>query len=88
MSSQKLTLDQLMDLIELEDNRGIINKDEFLRIALEKGIPRVVSDTRGALRLAVERAGEDFQVTQYPTDLANETINEVYGGGSGMSQTA
>jgi len=78
MSSQKLTLNELLDLIELEGYRGIIDADAVLQMAMEKGIPRVVSDIRGALRLAVERAGEDFQVTQYPTELAMETVGEIY----------
>lgn len=72
-----MTLDQLLDLIELEDYRGIINKNDFLKVALERGIPRVVSDIRGAVRLAVNRAGDDFEVTQYPTELANESVNEI-----------
>lgn len=78
MSSQKLSFTELLDLIELEGYRGIIDKDAFLKVALEKGIPRLVSDIRGALRLAVEREGDGFAVTQYPTELANETIGEVY----------
>lgn len=78
MRSKTLTLAQLLDLIELEDFRGIISKDEFLKTALEKGIPRMISDVRGAVRLAVEREGDGFSVIQYPTELANESINQIY----------
>jgi high-affinity Fe2+/Pb2+ permease len=78
MTAQKLTLEQLLDLIDLEDYRGIIDKNAFLKVSLEKGIPRVVSDIRGALRLVVDRLDNGFSVTQYPTELANESIGEVY----------
>lgn len=77
MSAKTLSLSQLLDLIELEDYRGIISKEAFLKTAMEKGIPRVVSDVRGAVRLAVEREGEGFSVTQYPTDAANESLGEI-----------
>ena len=78
MNPKTLSLDELLDLIELEDHRGIISKDDFLKTALEKGIPKLISDIRGAVRLAVEREGDGFSVTQFPTELANETIGEVY----------
>ena len=77
MSPKNLSLLELMDLIELEDYRGIIDKNAFLETTLKEGIPRVVSDIRGALRLAVEREGEGFSVIQYPTELANESLGEV-----------
>jgi len=77
MDQQNLNIEELMDLINLEDNRGIINKDEFIQLAMTKGIPRFITDTRGALRLTVERAGEEFSVTQHQTELSNTTINEV-----------
>lgn len=78
MSQKNLTLLQLLDLIELEDFRGIINKDEVLATVMQKGMPKVISDIRGAVRLAVERNGEDFFVTQYSTDLAKESLGEIY----------
>lgn len=78
MSQKTLSLAQLLDLIELEDYRGIIDKKEVLAACKKKGMPRLISDTRGALRLAIEREGEDFSVTQYPTALADETIGEIY----------
>jgi hypothetical protein len=77
MSQQNLSLEQLLDLIELEDYRGIISKDAVLAAVMTKGMPRVINDIRGAVRLAVEREGDGFSVTQYPTDLANESIGEV-----------
>lgn len=79
MSQQNLTLEQLLDLIELEDYRGIISKDALLEIVKTKGaLPRFVEDIRGAVRLAVEREGDGFAVTQYPTELSNETIGEIH----------
>ena len=77
MSQKTLSLSQLLDLIELEDYRGIISKDEVLAAVMTKGIPRVINDIRGAVRLAVERDGEEFAVTQYPTELANESLGEI-----------
>jgi len=78
MASKKLTFPELLDLIDLEDYRGIIDKDAFLRVTMEKGIPKMVSDIRGALRLAVDRIDDGFAVTQYDTELANESIGEIY----------
>ena len=77
MSQKNLSFTELLDLIVLEDSRGIISKEAFIETALQKGIPKIISDARGAVRLTVERVGEDFSVTQYPTELANESINRV-----------
>lgn len=78
MSQQTLSLTELLDLIELEDHRGIISKKDVLAAVRKKGMPRLISDVRGALRLAIERVGDGFSVTQYPTELADETIGEIY----------
>jgi hypothetical protein len=78
MSQKTLSLAELLDLIELEDNRGIISKKEVLAAVVKRGMPRLISDVRGSLRLAIERDGEGFSVTQYPTELANETIGAIY----------
>ena len=79
MSQRNLTLPQLLDLIELEDFRGIIDKQVILEAVRTKGVlPAIVEDIRGAVRLAVERDGENFSVTQYPTALALENIGEIY----------
>ena len=78
MSQKTLSLTELLDLIELEDYRGIINKKDVLAAVMKKGMPRLISDVRGAVRLAVERDGDGFAVTQYQTELADETIGEVY----------
>lgn len=78
MSQRNLSLEQLLDLIELEDYRGIISKAEVLATVMTKGMPRVISDVRGAVRLAVEREGDGFSVTQYPTELANESLGEIH----------
>jgi len=78
MDPKKLSLTELLDLIELEDYRGIISKKDVLEAVKKKGMPRLISDIRGALRLAIEREGDGFSVTQYATELADETIGEVY----------
>lgn len=79
MSQQNLTLPQLLDLIELEDFRGIIDKDAILKTVMTKGaLPTIIEDIRGAVRLAVTREGDGFSVTKYPTDLALESIGEIY----------
>ncbi|MBU0705715.1 hypothetical protein KJ657_02360 [Patescibacteria group bacterium] len=78
MSPKNLSLTELLDLIELEDYRGIISKADVLKAVKAKGMPRVISDIRGAVRLAVEREGDGFSVTQYPTELANESLGEIY----------
>ena len=78
MDQKTLSLTELLDLIELEDYRGIISKADVLAAVKKKGMPRLISDVRGALRLAIEREGEGFSVTQYPTELADETIGEIF----------
>lgn len=78
MSQKTLSLTELLDLIELEDYRGIISKADVLATVMTKGMPRIISDIRGAVRLAVERDGDDFSVTQFPTELANESIGQIY----------
>lgn len=78
MSSKKLTLIELLNLIELEHYRGIINKRSFFK-HIKKGLmPKVINDVRGAVRLTVEREGEHFAVVQYSTPLAMETVGEIY----------
>ena len=79
MSQRNLTLLQLLDLIEMEAFRGIINKDAILELVKTKGaLPSIVEDLRGAVRLTVARDGDGFAVTQHPTDLANENLGEIY----------
>jgi hypothetical protein len=78
MSQKILSLTELLDLIELEDHRGIISKKAVLEAVVKRGMPRLISDIRGSLRLAIEREGDGFSVTQYPTELADETIGEIY----------
>jgi hypothetical protein len=41
---------------------------------LGKGIPTISVDVRGDVRLAIERSGDDFEVTKYMTDLVKEKI--------------
>lgn len=78
MTSKKLTLIELLNLIELEHYRGIINKRSFITHVKKGLMPKVINDIRGALRLTVERDGEHFAVVQYSTPLAMETVGEVY----------
>ena len=79
MRQKNLSLDELLKLIESDFNRKIIDKDKFLRVFQENGaIPKMISDMRGALRLAIEREGDGFSVTKYSTPLANESIGEIY----------
>lgn len=69
---------ELLDLIESEGNRGIISKEAVVETMLTQGIPRLINDIRGALRLTVDRDGASYSVTQHPTALAMETIGEIY----------
>lgn len=78
MTSKKLTLLQLLDLIDLEAYRGIISKKGFIAHVKKGVMPRVINDIRGAVRLTVERDGDKFAVVQYPTKHANKTLCEVY----------
>ena len=79
MSERKLSFQDLLTLIELDDFRGIIDKNEVLDTVLEHGaLPKFVKDIRGALRMAIEREGDGFSVIQYQTELAEESINEIY----------
>jgi len=78
MTTKNLSLIQLLDLIDLEDYRGIIDKKSLI-IHIKKGVmPRVINDIRGSVRLTVERDGDEFTVIQYPTKLANQTLCAVY----------
>ena len=78
MRSKKLSLVELVDLIKLEAYRKIIDPQAFLETIVNKGMPKVIRDVRGAVFLAVEREGEDFLVTRYPTKQSNQSISEVY----------
>ncbi len=78
MSQKVLSFTELLDLIELDVQRKIIDGLDFVNTIKTKGMPRVIHDTRGALRLAVERDGEDYSVTQYSTELARESVNGIY----------
>jgi len=81
MSQQTLSLEQLLDLIELEDHRGIISKAAVMETFIREGaLPRIINDVRGLARLTIERenVGDDFTVTQHDNERANETIGEIY----------
>ncbi len=78
MSQSNLSLTQLLDLIELEDQRGIISKDAILEtVKIHGALPTIIEDIRGAVRMAVQREGNGFSVTQYPTALANESLGNI-----------
>jgi hypothetical protein len=78
MEPRTLTLEQLLRLIEIDAFRGIIDIEEFLAKVVKYGIPKEISDIRGAVRMTLERTGKNFAVIQYPTELSNEMINEIY----------
>jgi hypothetical protein len=74
MTTENLTLPKFLDLLEIEAQRGIINMHSLLDMMLGKGIPKIIVDVRGDVRLAIERSGDDFEVTKYMTDLVKEKI--------------
>lgn len=74
MTTENLTFPKFLDLLEIEAQRGIINMHSLLDLMLGKGIPKIIVDVRGDVRLAIERSGDDFEVTKYMTDLAKEKI--------------
>lgn len=78
MTHKKLTLIQLLDLIDMEDYRGIISKKGFVAYVKKGIMPTIIKDIRGAVRLTVKRQGENFAVVQYVTPLARETVGAVY----------
>ncbi len=69
---------EFLDLIEREGNRGIISKESVIEAMMTKGIPRLINDIRGALRLTVDKNGANFSVTQHHTELAAESIGAIY----------
>lgn len=78
MTHKKLTLLELLQLIEMEDYRGIISMQRFVAHVTRGVMPKVIKDVRGALRLTINRDGEHFSVTQHNTPLALETVGAVY----------
>lgn len=80
MTTQNYTLSQFLDLVQMDDFRGIVNGGALMQTIVTYGVPRLVHDIRGAVRMSVERSenGEDFEVTQYITPLTQETLLEVY----------
>lgn len=76
MSTQILTFTQFADLLQTEAQRGIINGQMLLQFIQDNKLPKIIHDIRGAVRLTVERAGEDLEVTRYVTALAEEKILE------------
>ena len=74
MITQNLTFPKFLDLLDTEAERGIINMHPLLDIMLGKGIPKIIVDVRGDVRLAIERSGDDYEVTTYMTDLVKEKI--------------
>lgn len=80
MTTQNYTLNQFLDLVQMDDFRGIVNGGALMKTIVTHGVPRLVHDIRGAVRMSVERSesGEGFEVTQYVTPLAQEALLEVY----------
>ena len=46
----------------------------LLDMMLGKGLPKIICDVRGDVRLAIERSGDSYEVTTYMTDLVKEKI--------------
>ena len=78
MTQKNLSIVEFADLLMLEAQRGIIDPEVLMQLVQENKLPKTVLDTRGAVRLTVERAGDNFDVTEHTTDLSQERINEVY----------
>jgi len=78
MTTQTLSIEELADLLHLETQRGIIDKDTLLQMVTGGPLPKVIKDIRGALRLSIERVEGGLEVTQHITALAKESVGEVY----------
>ncbi len=78
MTHKKLTLLELLDLIEMEDYRGIINKHGFVSHVKNGIMPKIIRDIRGNHRLTIDRDGDIFAVIQHDTELARETVGAIY----------
>jgi hypothetical protein len=75
MSTQNITLEEFADLLALETQLGIINGATIIqKMITGSGLPTKIHDVRGALRLALARAGNGFAVTTYPTELSEESL--------------
>ena len=82
MDAKELSLEELLDVIDLDAFRGIIDRGKIMESATSKGLPRLINDKRGELRYALERVGDLFEVTQYQTELATESNGEIYPNGA------
>jgi hypothetical protein len=74
MQTQNLTLLQFADLLKSESEKGIINGGAVIGLIANAGIPKIIYDIRGAVRLMVDKAGDHLLVTEYSTDFAEERI--------------
>ncbi len=70
MVTQDYTLAQFADLLRTENQRGIINGPDLFAVLLSKGIPKIIRDVRGAVRMNVERSAQGVRVTRYATPVA------------------
>jgi len=77
MRIQDLTIAEFADLLKLEAQRGIIDGIALLKLVEEKLLPKTILDTRGAVRLTIERGPKGLSVTEYPTELATERIMDL-----------
>jgi len=80
MTTQDYTLAQFLDLVQIDDFRGIVNGGDLMKTIANHGIPHLIHDIRGAVRMSVERSknGKYFCVTQYVTPLTEETFLEIH----------
>ena len=75
MNTQIYTLEEFADLLKSETARRIINGKKVIRtIAKDGGIPKIIRDIRGAVRMQIEREGDQLSVTKYTTKLVEEHL--------------
>ncbi len=82
MQTQHLTLEEFADMLRLETQLGIVDGAKVMAAMMKKGskgLPKKILDIRGALRLALARAEDGFEVTTYVTDLSKEALLENIG---------
>lgn len=73
--TQHYSIEEFADLLKLETQLGILDGMGLMQLmARFGGLPKEIRDVRGALRLALARVGDGFDVTTYSTDLSRENL--------------
>ncbi len=78
MTTQSYSLEGFADLLSQETQRGIVDGEFYLECLVNDLLPKAINDLRGEMRLSLKKVGEDIEVTQHPTELSMEKINEIY----------